>query len=168
MNNEKEGNRSFLRGKKGKYLVLLQFLIVAAFILLPVWNPSSLDNIAESTRQLRLFVSALCGIIALLFGSFGSYKLRKYLTPLPYPVDHSKLVQTGVYRLVRHPLYSSQLFAGFGWAFYSLSLSHLLLLIGAFFFFSLKANIEETWLRERHPEYREYARRVRKFIPFIY
>ena len=54
MNNEKEGNRSFLRGKKGKYLVLLQFLIVAAFILLPVWNPSSLDNIAESTRQLRL------------------------------------------------------------------------------------------------------------------
>ena len=71
----------------------------------------------------------------------------------------------GPFFTIRHPLYSSQLFAGFGWVIFTLSLSHFPLLIGAFFFFSYKANKEEQWLTERHPEYTEYARRVRKFIP---
>ena len=64
---------------------------------------------------------------------------------------------------------SSQLLAGLGWVIFSLSLSHLLLLIVPFLFFSFKAAKEEQLLRDRHPaEYEEYARRVRKFIPFIY
>ena len=90
------------------------------------------------------------------------------LRPLNNTVDHSELVQTGVYRFVRHPLYSSQLFAAFGWAIFTLSLSHFLLLVAAFLFFSYKADKEEQWLKERHPEYAEYAKRVKKFIPWVY
>jgi protein-S-isoprenylcysteine O-methyltransferase Ste14 len=48
---------------------------------------------------------------------------------------------------------------------FSLSLSHLLVTLVATLFFNFKASKEESWLTERHPEYREYARRVGKFVP---
>ena len=35
-------------------------------------------------------------------------------------------------------------------------------------FFHAKARREERWLREKFPEYAEYERRVRRFIPWIY
>lgn len=105
---------------------------------------------------------------ALGFGVLGALQIRRYLTPLPYPVDHSRLVTSGVYGLVRHPLYSSQLFAALGWSLFTLSLSHLAILVLGFLFFDYKASKEELWLTERHPEYADYARRVRKLIPWIY
>jgi protein-S-isoprenylcysteine O-methyltransferase Ste14 len=48
-----------------------------------------------------------------------------------------------------------------------MSASHLLLTALGCLFFSHKAAKEEQWLTERHPEYRDYARKVRKFIPRI-
>jgi protein-S-isoprenylcysteine O-methyltransferase Ste14 len=69
---------------------------------------------------------------------------------------------------VRHPLYSSQLFAALGWTLYTLSLSHLLILVVGFLFFDYKAGKEEGWLTERHPAYPDYARRVKKLVPWVY
>lgn len=106
--------------------------------------------------------------MALGLGGLGVLEIRRYLTPLPYPVDHNRLVTTGIYGLVRHPLYSSQLFAALGWTLFSLSVLHLVLLVLGFAFFDYKASREEAWLTERHPEYRTYTRRVRKLIPWIY
>ncbi|MCW8796432.1 MAG: isoprenylcysteine carboxylmethyltransferase family protein [Chlorobium sp.] len=167
MNNEKNDGAGLLKGKKGEYLVVLQLLLVLLFIVTPVWNPL-VNTATESFLLPRTLVLICCSTVALLFGALGSHNLRNYITPLPYPVAHNKLVTTGVFSLVRHPLYSSQLFIGFGWACYTLSLSHLLLLITAFLFFSFKAGKEERWLTERHPEYKEYARMVKKFIPWMY
>mgnify|MGYP001090530933 FL=1 len=78
------------------------------------------------------------------------------------------LVKLGIYGLVRHPLYSSQLVAALGWTLFTISLSHLAILVLGFLFFDYKATKEEGWLTERHPDYPAYARRVRKFIPWIY
>jgi len=153
---------------RGAYLVAIQFLLVGLFVLAPEWRPHPLPAPDGANFFPRLALLTLCGITAVLLGTLGSLKLRNYLTPLPYPVDHSRLVTTGVYGIVRHPLYASQLFAAFGWVCYTFSLSHLLLLATAFIFFSFKAGKEERWLTERHPEYSEYARRVKKFIPWVY
>ncbi len=167
-NNGKQQNAPWWHGRKGEHLVALQFVILILFIVLPEWTPGSGGMLQESTTMIRVTVLALCCTTALVLGGMGSHNLKKYVTPLPYPVDHSELVQTGIYSLVRHPLYSSQLVAGFGWTVYTLSVSHLILLAAAFFFFNYKAGKEEGWLTERHPEYREYAVRVKKFIPWVY
>ena len=116
----------------------------------------------------RLAVLAVCLVLALVIGGLGVLKLGANLTPLPYPLDHNRLVTQGIYALIRHPLYSCQLFAALGWVVYSLSLSHLLLLVVAFLFFDYKATQEEAWLTERHPEYADYARGTRKLIPWVY
>lgn len=156
------------RGRRGEYLVVLQFVLMFAFILAPAWNPWATPETAVSLAPLRWVLGLAGAGVALLLGGFGVLNIRDYLTPLPYPVDHSRLVRHGAYRIVRHPLYSSQLFAALGWVAFSLSLSHLALLAIGFVFFDFKASKEEAWLTERHPDYVAYARGVRKLIPWIY
>lgn len=159
---------SFLQGKRGEYLVVLQFVLFFGFILTPEWNPLATPALLDTLAPLRWAALILFALVALIFGGLGSLHIRDYLTPLPYPVDHNQLVKHGVYAWVRHPLYSSQLFAALGWTLFSLSLPHLLILVIGFFFFDYKAGKEEGWLTERHPEYLDYAKIVKKFIPFVY
>lgn len=165
--------RSFLRsaffqGQRGEHLVVLQFVLFFGFVLLPVWNPFVTPELLDLLALPRWFSLSLLSAVALLLGVLGSFHIRDYLTPLPYPVAHSQLVRHGVYAWVRHPLYSSQLCAALGWTLYSLSLAHLALLAIGWVFFDYKARREEGWLLERHPEYADYARQVRKFVPWIY
>jgi len=156
-------------GQRGELLVAIQFALMIGFALLPVWHPGLTGpELADTLPWLRIPIAGLLGIAAILLAGFGSHHLRDYLTPLPYPVDHSQLVQHGAYGIVRHPLYASLLSAGLAWTVYNLSLSHLLLWIVAFAFFDYKAGKEERWLTERHPEYADYAKRVRKFVPMVY
>lgn len=155
-------------GRRGELLVVIQFALFLAFALVPRWNPWLSADWLSATAPVRLSLLVVCGAIALAFGGLGSRSLRDYLTPLPYPVDHSQLVTSGVYGLVRHPLYSALLLVALGWVCYSLSLSHLALLVVGFLFFDYKASKEERWLTERHPDYAAYSARVRKFVPWVY
>lgn len=155
-------------GRRGEVLVVIQFALMFAFILTPTWSPLTTPEQLAALAPLRWTVLVPTWLVALAFGALGSLHIRAYLTPLPYPVDHSRLVQHGVYALVRHPLYSSQLFAALGWVAFTASLPHLAILIAGFVFFDYKAGREERWLTERHPEYTDYARRVRKFVPWLY
>ena len=153
---------------QGQYLVVLQFLLMAVFMVTPVYQCNLNQTLFENTATFRWSLLCISWAIALLLGGLGSYHIRTFLTPLPYPVEHNQLVTTGVYSLVRHPLYSSQLFAASGWTLFSMSLSHLLLTLLALLFFTFKASREERWLTERHSEYTAYARKVKKFIPWLF
>jgi protein-S-isoprenylcysteine O-methyltransferase Ste14 len=149
-------------------LVAIQFALMVVFVVTPVWRPGLSESLVADFLVLRLILAVPFALIALVLGLMGSHHIRHYLTPLPYPVDHNRLVQHGVYAVVRHPLYASLLSAALAWTLYSMSLSHLLLLALGFLFFDFKARKEEGWLTERHPEYREYAQRVAKFVPHVY
>ncbi|MFP4245972.1 MAG: methyltransferase family protein [Halochromatium sp.] len=155
-------------GRRGELLVALQFVLMLIFAIAPVWHPGLSSALVADLLPARLILAVPLALAALVLAAMGSHHIRDYLTPLPYPVDHNRLVQHGVYALVRHPLYSSLLSAALAWTLYTLSLSHLILLIVGFLFFDVKARKEEAWLSERHPEYHDYAKRVCKFIPYLY
>ena len=155
-------------GRRGEYLVLVQFVLMFAFILAPAWNPWAGSETLAALAPARWALAVAGAVVGLALGGLGVLAIRSYLTPLPYPVVHNRLVRGGVYGLVRHPLYSSQLFAAFGWTAFTLSLSHLALLVAGFAFFDHKASKEEAWLTERHPDYADYALGVRKLIPWVY
>jgi len=156
------------RGKRGEYLAGLQLVLFFAFVLMPAWSPPATSTLLEDTYSVRWAALVILGSAAIAIGVLGFIRIRPYLTPLPYPVDHNRLVQDGVYALIRHPLYSCQLIAALGYVLFSLSIPHLALLILGFLFFDFKASKEERWLAARHPEYSDYARRVRKLVPGIY
>ena len=94
--------------------------------------------------------------------------LGKNATPLPHPRAGAPLVDSGPFRLVRHPMYSGGVFFAFGWALYVRGPLTLVYAVALLVFADIKARREEQWLREAFPGYDAYERRVRKLIPFVY
>ncbi|HEY7438971.1 MAG TPA: isoprenylcysteine carboxylmethyltransferase family protein [Acidimicrobiia bacterium] len=82
--------------------------------------------------------------------------------------DEPDLVTSGPYHLVRHPIYSGILIAGFGTAL-ALDWSWMIAvaLLGAYFLYS--ATVEERNMTERFPEtYPAYKRSTKMLLPFIF
>ncbi len=80
----------------------------------------------------------------------------------------SKLVTVGLYRYIRHPLYSSLLFLGWGMYFKSPSWLDLVLVLLCTFFLIATARMEESEnIKYFGGEYVDYMKRTRMFIPFV-
>jgi len=160
-----EGWRS---GERGEYLVLLQGALLIGFVLLPVYRPVGWAIDSPALLSVRWGIALAFGLGASVLIIKGLLDLGRNLTPLPYPREDGQLVKSGVYSIVRHPLYSGLIFAAFSWVVFQLSLSHL---IGAAIlcaFFDAKARREEAWLSEKYPEYSDYQQKVKKLIPGVY
>jgi protein-S-isoprenylcysteine O-methyltransferase Ste14 len=153
------------QGDRGEYWVMAQALLFFGFLLLPVWSikvPTFIGLYGVLPAAVLLLLNAI------FFFFRGFIDLGHSLTPLPYPREDGELVQTGVYSIVRHPIYSGVILGGLGWALFQLSLSHVVGAIAFLVFFDAKANREEAWLTEKYPGYAEYQQKVKKLIPGIY
>ena len=81
----------------------------------------------------------------------------------------TRLVTSGIYRYIRHPLYSSLLLLAWGVFFKSLSWVGGGLAAGATIFLIVTAKVEETEdLRYFGDPYRIYKQRTKMFIPFLF
>jgi len=78
--------------------------------------------------------------------------------------DH-KLVQTGVYKMVRHPIYSGLLSLALGCAFLNHHPINVVCVIILFIAFKIKLTQEESFLRKQFPNYSTYATKVPQLIP---
>jgi protein-S-isoprenylcysteine O-methyltransferase Ste14 len=77
------------------------------------------------------------------------------------------LVTSGPYRYVRHPIYAAILL--FMWTGVAANLSALSVALGlvATAMLILRMIFEEALVRQRYPEYEDYARRTKRVIPFL-
>jgi protein-S-isoprenylcysteine O-methyltransferase Ste14 len=123
-------------------------------------------------NQWQSFVLALCGtgllFVAAVCGLAGTVSLGRSLTPFPKPSTRTRLVQTGIYGLMRHPLYTAVFCGSVGWALVCRSWPALWAALALGPLFDAKARREERWLRQQFPEYASYAQQVRRFIPWVY
>ena len=80
-----------------------------------------------------------------------------------------RLVTSGIYRHVRHPMYSSLLFLAWGAVFKHVTPFALLLGIAATAALLVTAVAEEAEnLAAFGEEYRDYMKRTRRFVPFVF
>ena len=150
-------------GPRGEGWVLIQgvllVVIAAAGTVGPAW--------AGGIRLVTSIAGGLLIAAGLALAGLGMRDLRGALTPLPYPRAETELVETGVYRLVRHPIYGGLGVAAVGWGLLSAS---PVALAGAgvlLVFFELKSRREEAWLEHRFAGYAAYRLRTRRLIPWI-
>jgi protein-S-isoprenylcysteine O-methyltransferase Ste14 len=122
--------------------------------------------------QWMILPTTLCGALLLLVaaccGIAGAITLGRNATPFPRPSAGSRLVQNGIYGLMRHPLYTAMFCGSVGWALVWQSWPALLVALILAPFFDAKVRREERWLREQFSGYADYEHRVRRFIPWIY
>ncbi len=159
-------HKPFWKGSRGEWYLVVQGIL---FLLL-AFGPRSCQYGASGFSYAS--AASIGGGILFLAGvvltATGAINLGKNLTPLPDPKENATLIIAGVYRLVRHPIYSGLSFMAFGWGLWLhswLTVGYALLL---FAFFDLKSRREERLLNEKFPEYADYQKRVRKLLPFIY
>ncbi|NLE56757.1 MAG: isoprenylcysteine carboxylmethyltransferase family protein [Planctomycetes bacterium] len=96
--------------------------------------------------------------------------LKQYFTYSVAQTENHMLIETGLYRIIRHPGYLGQLmiFAGI-----SISLSNwlavLLMILPTAIGYSYRIKVEEDFMVEQMGEsYRSYRSRTKRLIPLIY
>ena len=81
----------------------------------------------------------------------------------------STLVTTGIYRYIRHPLYSSLFLLAWGIFFKAPSGLGLLLALGATVFLVLTARADDAeCIRFFGTEYQEYMNQTKMFVPYVF
>ena len=134
-------------GPRGEGWLALQFVLLALVALSGVVSGQAFSAGLASLAGVALMMSG-----AALLGR-GLMDLGSNLTPLPHPRDDAQLVESGVYGLVRHPLYGGLILTAVGWSLVSVSFVTLALTLVLAVFFDLKSRREEAWLSVRFSGY---------------
>jgi protein-S-isoprenylcysteine O-methyltransferase Ste14 len=159
-NQEPEARPSFV--EKGGVWVVAQFVVMAGWLALTPVGHTRTHSIA---MQILAGALLLAGAYA---GVAGALTLGKSRTPFPRPPEDTQLIRHGIYAIVRHPLYTSLIALSLAWACYWQSPVGGALAILQALLLDAKARREERWLREKFPEYPDYAAGVKRLFPFIY
>jgi protein-S-isoprenylcysteine O-methyltransferase Ste14 len=139
--------------------VVLLVVALAAGAAGPAWR--------EPWRPLSTVVGTGLLLLGLGLAARGILELGGALSPLPRPAAAATLVETGIFRHVRHPIYGGLIIGALGWGLVTASPAALGMAAVIALFFRLKSMREEVWLEERFPGYAAYRSRTRRFIPWI-
>jgi protein-S-isoprenylcysteine O-methyltransferase Ste14 len=156
-----DSNRSFR--ERGGWWVVGQSILMLGAVVLGVSHGGGWVSLGGFILGWVLFV---VGGVA---GVWGVIQLGEARTAFPRPLGGgARLVTTGVYRWVRHPLYFSVVTSLLGWGLIWASWTSLAACLVLGLFLDAKARREERWLAEVYPEYGAYSRRVKRLFPGIY
>eukprot|EP00245_Coleochaete_scutata_P006070 TRINITY_DN20199_c0_g1_i1.p1 TRINITY_DN20199_c0_g1~~TRINITY_DN20199_c0_g1_i1.p1 ORF type:complete len:277 (+),score=19.56 TRINITY_DN20199_c0_g1_i1:88-918(+) len=168
-------------GKRGEEWVAAQVILCGLVLFPPSFVADALNFVGLGQLEscgvpvpgIGPFIDLLIGpstlLTALTFMFYGVMDLGANLTPLPKPTPDSQLVTSGVYRLVRHPLYAGLVLAAAAITKLSCSPSRLLFAVALWQVLERKVQCEEDFLVEKYgAKYIEYRKIVKKFIPFVY
>ncbi len=152
---------------RGTAWVVGQIVLLAAIVLVPP-QILGLPALPDSLGVMATVLGLILGAVGLLIIAVSALNLGPNLTIYPRPPENGILIQSGIYGVVRHPIYSGILLTALGWSLFRASLPSLLLTIVLGIFFDRKAHQEEQWLEQKFPEYAAYRTQVRKLIPWLY
>jgi len=144
------------RGTVGWTLVVAQFALLVVLLALPWRTPSTLSVV----------VGAVLVASGVTLGLIAGRRLGRALTPTPVPISGAGLRTDGVYRRVRHPIYSAVLLGVLGFVVavgsaWSLAWGALILL-----FFWAKSRWEDSLLHEAYgDEWQRWAATTGALVP---
>lgn len=145
---------------KGGHWVALQTAILAGIAI----GAPAAGRTAEAPLQLAS--AALLLAAGTVFFAGGSMQLHRHLTVFTRPVEGAPLVRNGLYRIVRHPIYTGVLLIALGWSILWTCPAAAAATLPLALVLLRKATLEERFLRHRFPEYESYSREVRwRLVP---
>ncbi len=137
-------------------LVTLQLALIA--VIMVAWE----DRGIGAAAWMAVAAGVAIGAWALTANRLGNFNVR------PEPRLGGRLVTTGPYRWIRHPMYTAILVACAGFAAGYAAPWRWIAWAALAAVLVTKARIEERKLALAHPGYAAYARRTRRFVPFVW
>ena len=107
------------------------------------------------------FLGFLIIIIASIVMLKAIKDLGSNLSPFPKPLENGNLVTSGIYRLMRHPMYYSLILISFGVFIIKLSFYYLCLTISLLLVVKFKIILEEKYLNYKFKNYFLYKHKVK-------
>jgi protein-S-isoprenylcysteine O-methyltransferase Ste14 len=146
----------YFKSKRSAALIIIQFTFIGLIFAVGNSIPSS------PLMIVLLFIASLPGLIGIL--------QMKWNVNIPPDVrNNSSLIQTGIYKFIRHPMYFSVLSVCLVSVLNDISTVRILFFIILFFTILLKHTYEEHLLTEAYGEkYIAYQKTTKRFIPFIF
>jgi protein-S-isoprenylcysteine O-methyltransferase Ste14 len=142
--------------QKGKRLVFLQFALIIVLAIFP--------DSATVAPWLNIAGTVLIAIgLVLLFTGFRG--LGKSLTANPVPNADGVLVTTGVYSIVRHPIYLGLLIITLGLVISSGVWAQIIVWVALAVLLTYKMRWEEVLLSAKYKGYAEYMNKVPGLVP---
>jgi len=108
------------RNPKDIFLVGIQFILFVVYL----FRISKFNFAVPHWLQLLGIFLSIAGIIISLASIFI---LNKNLSRFPTPKQDATLIKSGIYKYIRHPIYSGILFFTFGFSMYSENTLRLLI-----------------------------------------
>jgi len=142
-------------GLHGRMVALFGTLCFGLIVFLPV----------RSLPPEALVLSITLIAVGAALAAYTVWHLGRSLSAMP---EARRLVTSGPYRIVRHPLYLCEFVAITGATLQYLSLAAVLLLTAEAGFQFLRMLNEERVLRRAFPEYRQYAEQTARLMPGVY
>jgi protein-S-isoprenylcysteine O-methyltransferase Ste14 len=143
----------------GWVLVAAQFTLLGVLVLGPsggIWRAAGwLPGLAQVLRVAGAMTIAV-----------GALALGRGASVHPAPTSAAVLRTGGLYRFVRHPIYSGVLLLAAGITATNGGAGAVGAFLALILVLNTKARLEERLLRERFPGYADYARRTPRVVPF--
>jgi protein-S-isoprenylcysteine O-methyltransferase Ste14 len=147
------------RERTGWLFVAVQVVLLVALVLVPTGTAWPMPGWLAA-------VAVALVLVGLVVAAVGGLTLGRSLTPVPVPSGRGELRTGGLYRWVRHPIYSGVLAVVVGLTIGTRQWLGLVLGLVTVAFFTAKARWEEARLAEAYSGYRAYAARTPRFVPF--
>jgi protein-S-isoprenylcysteine O-methyltransferase Ste14 len=121
-----------------------------------------------SILSLRIIGFVLLGIgIVIALTAFFTMKILG--KPKKGWEDTTQLIETGIFSLTRHPIYFAAFLGSTGVFLIKISIFSIILVCVSDVLFFLAAFYEDKWNEEKFGKaYKEYQKKTKLFIPFIY
>ena len=145
------------RNPKDIMFVGIQIILFVVYI----FRFSKIDFAIPHWVQMVGMLLWIAGIITSLTALIT---LSRNLSPFPTPKPNSELIQSGIYKYVRHPIYSGILLFTLGFSLYSENTLRLVIFLLLLVLFRFKAVYEEKLLQNKFSDYEEYKNKTRMFI----
>ncbi len=143
--------------------------LLAQWILIGLLGLSLLTPRAPSLARGRVpgVLLAIGGfiLVALSAGTYGRVN-RALIHASPDPDPSARMVDVGIYSLVRHPVYAGVILGSFGLALFRGSLWAVGIAAALSLFYYLKSRYEETLLMRTFPGYAAYRQRAGRLVPW--
>ena len=158
---------SLNRDQLSRYVIIVAVLL--AFVLAMAATGRHAFDLMFARPQIFYLGLGLM-LAGLAFRAYAIRQLGRYFTPEVAIQPGQRVMDQGLYRYLRHPSYTGTFITilGYGLALTNgLSLAIMLVLPGLAYTFRMR--VEEAALSEAFgDEYRDYMRRTKRLIPFIY
>lgn len=124
--------------------------------------PIGWQNLGSIYWLILCATGATLGLYTLCHNKIGNFSVY------PEIKQQAKLITTGPYQYIRHPMYTSLIVMMIGVSIYNYHWINMLGLGMVFVAVVLKANTEERLLVNQFLDYPAYQQQTQRFIPFIY